>query len=112
MITISQTAKNKICEMMSKVDKKSILLYVKGGGCNGFSYNFKILDSDEKPNKIDEEYKLDDYSLYLCGKSLMYLIGVKVDYKTDIMGSKFEFTNDNIESKCGCGTSVAFKKII
>jgi Fe-S cluster assembly iron-binding protein IscA len=41
----------------------------------------------------------------------MYLIGVKVDYKTDIMGSKFEFTNDNIQSKCGCGTSFAFKKI-
>ena len=52
MITISQTAKNKICEMMSKVDKKSILLYVKGGGCNGFSYNFKILDSDVNPNKL------------------------------------------------------------
>ena len=45
MITISQTAKNKICEMMSKVGKKSILLYVKGGGCNGFSYNFEILET-------------------------------------------------------------------
>ena len=56
MITVSQSAKNKICEMVSKVDKKSILLYVKGGGCNGFSYNFKILDSDVKPNKLDEEY--------------------------------------------------------
>ena len=109
MITISPTAKNKLSEMISK-GGKSVLLYVKGGGCNGFSYNFKILENDIKSHKLDEEYKVDGYTIYLCGKSLIYLIGVRIDYVTDIMGSKFEFTNDNIQSKCGCGTSFAFKK--
>ena len=101
IITVSQSAKNKIREMLGKESRKNILLYVKGAGCNGFSYNFKILESDVKPNKLDEEYKIDDYTIYLCSKSIMYLIGVKVDYVNDIMGSKFEFTNDNIQSKCG-----------
>jgi iron-sulfur cluster assembly accessory protein len=110
MITVSQSAKNKIREMLGKETRKNILLYVKGAGCNGFSYNFKILENDVKPNKLDEEYKIDDFSIYLCGKSIMYLIGVKVDYVNDIMESKFEFTNDNIQSKCGCGKSFAFKE--
>ena len=110
MITVSHSAKNKIREMLGKESRKKLLLYVKGAGCNGFSYNFKILETDVKPNKLDEEYKIDDYSIYLCGKSIMYLIGVKVDYVDDIMGSKFEFTNDNIQSKCGCGKSFAFKE--
>ncbi len=39
----------------------------------------------------------------------MYLIGTKVDYIEDIMGSRFDFKNENIESKCGCGTSFSFK---
>ena len=113
MITLTQSAKNKILEMIRKEacnGRKNILLYVKGAGCNGFSYNFKILETNVKPNKLDEEYKIDDYSIYLCGKSIMYLIGVKVDYVNDIMGSKFEFTNDNIQSKCGCVKSFAFKE--
>jgi len=110
MIILSQSAKNKIREMLGKETRKNILLYVKGAGCNGFSYNFKILENDVKPNKLDEEYKIDDFSIYLCGKSIMYLIGVKVDYVNDIMGSKFEFTNDKIQSKCGCGKSFAFKE--
>ena len=39
----------------------------------------------------------------------MYLIGLKIDYKNDIMGSNFEFTNDKIQNKCGCGISFSFK---
>jgi Fe-S cluster assembly iron-binding protein IscA len=50
-----------------------------------------------------------DKYLYLCNKSLMYIIGTKVDYIEDIMGSRFDFSNDQIYSKCGCGTSVNFK---
>ena len=39
----------------------------------------------------------------------MYLIGTYIDYKKDIMGKKFDFVNDSISSKCGCGTSFNFK---
>jgi Fe-S cluster assembly iron-binding protein IscA len=39
----------------------------------------------------------------------MYIIGTKIDYKDDIMGSRFDFKNDNMKNKCGCGTSFNFK---
>ena len=108
VINISHTAKSKLTELIRK-NGKSALLYIKGGGCNGFSYNFKILDTNVKPNKLDEEYKLDEHSLYLCNKSFIYLIGLKIDYIEDVMGSRFDFANDKIQIKCGCGASFAFK---
>ena len=35
------------------------------------------------------------HNLYICGKSLMYVIGTRI-----------YFTNDKIMGKCGCGVSV------
>ena len=119
MITISNIAKNKLVNL---IDKKGIaaLLYLKGGGCNGFSYKFKILKDESKINKLDVKIPLKtqididlsmnpNMNLYLCNKSLMYIIGTKIDYKEDIMGSRFDFENKNIDSKCGCGTSFNLK---
>ena len=33
-----------------------------------------------------------------------------VDYKEDMMGSRFDFINDKIMGKCGCGTSFNFSE--
>jgi iron-sulfur cluster assembly accessory protein len=107
-ISISDSAKTRIAKMI-KEGGKSALLYIKGGGCNGFTYKFKILNTIEKPHKLDEEHDTDEFKLFLCNKSLMYLLGVKIDYIEDNEGSRFNFTNNNIESKCGCGSSFAFK---
>ena len=108
MITITNTAKAKLINLIEK-QGNSAYLYLKGGGCNGFSYKFKILENDRAPNKLDEKYKLDNYNLYLCNKSLIWLLGTKIDYIEDIMGSRFDFQNENIDSKCGCGTSFNLK---
>ena len=35
--------------------------------------------------------KDDKHNLYICGKSLMYIIGSKIDYIEDLMGSRFDF---------------------
>ena len=110
MITITNIAKNKLINLIKK-DGKSAFLYLKGGGCNGFSYKFKILEQDKKPNKLDETIKIDNYNLYLCNKSFMFLLGTNIDYIQDIMGSRFDFQNKNIETKCGCGTSFNFKDL-
>ena len=109
MIKISNLAKLKMKEMILHNFGKAIYLYIKGGGCNGFSYTFKILTEDNKPFKHDEIFKTNEFNLYLCSKSLLHIIGTNIDYKEDIMGSRFDFTNNNIASKCGCGTSINFK---
>jgi Fe-S cluster assembly iron-binding protein IscA len=81
MITISNIAKNKLIDLIkNNGNNKSAFLYLKGGGCNGFSYKFKILNTIEKPNKLDEKYDLDGYDLFLCNKSLLFIIGTHIDY--------------------------------
>ena len=110
MITITNIAKQKIKGLIKNDGGKAAYLYLKSGGCNGFNHIFSILKEDKKPEKLDEVFKIDNRNnLYICNKSLMYIIGTKIDYIEDIMGSRFDFTNDNINSKCGCGTSVNFK---
>ena len=110
MIKISQTAKNVLVNLIKKQNSSSALLYLKGGGCNGFSYKFKILKKTDKSNKLDEKMSLETpIDLYLCNKSMMFLLGTEIDYIEDIMGSRFDFKNPLIESKCGCGTSFNFK---
>lgn len=48
MITMTAIAKRKLVNLIEK-SGKSAFLYLRGGGCNGFSYKFKILQKDEKP---------------------------------------------------------------
>ena len=109
MITITNLARQQIKNLIRSSKSPSAYLYLKGGGCNGFSYKFKILKEDIKPKKLDETISIDSKNLYLCHSSLMFLIGTKIDYIEDIMGSRFDFQNPAIESKCGCGTSFSFK---
>lgn len=110
MINITNKAKSVLNNLIKQENGKAAFLYLKGGGCNGFSYKFKILKQDKKPNKIDEVVNIDDYKLYLCGSSFIFILGTKIDYIQDIMGSRFDFQNSSIESKCGCGTSFNFKE--
>ena len=109
MITITNVAKHKLKNLIVNNSGKSAYLYLKSGGCNGFNYTFSVLKEDKNPEKIDEKYEINKkHNLYICGKSLMYVIGTKIDYKEDLMGSRFDFTNDKIMGKCGCGVSVNF----
>ena len=110
MINITSKAKNVLNNLIKKENGKAAFLYLKGGGCNGFSYKFKILKEDKKPDKLDEVVNIDSSNLYLCGSSFMFILGTKIDYIEDIMGSRFDFQNPSIESKCGCGTSFNFKE--
>ena len=110
MINITSKAKNVLNNLIKKENGKAAFLYLKGGGCNGFSYKFKILKEDKKPDKLDEVVNIDSSNLYLCGSSFMFILGTKIDYIEDIMGSRFDFQNPSIDSKCGCGTSFNFKE--
>ena len=59
---------------------------------------------DEKPDKYDEVFNIDNkHNLYICGKSLMYLIGTEITWEKNFMGEGFKFTNPNASGSCGCG---------
>lgn len=110
MLTASKTAIKKIGNILSNNQGKAILLYLEGGGCSGLKYKFEVLSNNVKQDKLDEVIDIEGIPIHMCGKSLMYTMGTHIDYiKDDIMGSRFDFLNDNINGKCGCGTSIRFK---
>ncbi|MCC6424631.1 MAG: iron-sulfur cluster assembly accessory protein [Phycisphaerales bacterium] len=76
---------------------------VKGGGCSGFSY---MLDLTEEPKSdMDEEMESHGVKILVDMKSNLYLNGVEIDFKDEVMGKGFVFKNPNATSTCGCGSS-------
>ena len=41
--------------------------------------------------------------LAVCGRSGFLVIGTEIDWKEDVMGQRFEFTNPSASGSCGCG---------
>tara|TARA_B100000401_G_scaffold104308_1_gene67592 strand:+ start:8476 stop:8805 length:330 start_codon:yes stop_codon:yes gene_type:complete len=89
-------------KLLIKNSKESALLIgIKGGGCNGYKYY--IEPTSNTPEKRDELIKIDDLNIIICGKSLMHLLGTRIYWSDDVMGSRIEFDNPNAKSTCGCG---------
>ena len=75
---------------------------VKGGGCSGFSYT---LDLTESLGEQDETWPQHGVEVICDSKSMLYLEGTTVDFKDELMGRGFVFSNPNATSSCGCGSS-------
>ena len=82
--------------------KSYLRMGVKGGGCSGFSY---ALDLTENKNDNDEEWEIHGVTVICDPKSYLYLNGVHVDIKDELMGKGFVFNNPNASGTCGCGSS-------
>jgi iron-sulfur cluster insertion protein len=104
MITVSQSAKEKIKDILMEENNPSVSLrtFVQGGGCAGFSYGFTL---DEVKNEDDFEIPLDEFKVLIDSMSMTYLQGAEIDYKEDLMGSSFTIKNPNATNTCGCGSS-------
>ena len=102
LINISSIALSKLRTIIAENNMKAIRLSLKSGGCNGFEYNLKPTLTQEKD---DEHFLKDGVDVYICSKSLLFLIGTNIDWKKSIMGESFVFNNPNATSKCGCGSS-------
>ncbi len=83
-------------------DNSYLRLGVKGGGCSGFSY---ALDLTENKNDNDEEWEVHGVKVICDPQSYVYLKGVSVDFKDEVMGRGFVFNNPNATGSCGCGSS-------
>lgn len=85
-------------------DTANLRVGVKGGGCSGFSY---VLDITENQRDTDEEFIQNGIRIICDPKSLLYLDGVTIDFKDELMGRGFVFNNPNATTTCGCGSSFA-----
>ncbi len=113
MITLSESAAREIKNVITQQQETAksngqepapyyLRVGVKGGGCSGFSY---ALDLTETKNDLDESWDHHGVEVICDSKSMLYLEGVTIDFKVELMGRGFVFNNPNATSSCGCGSS-------
>ena len=104
MVLITPTAATKITEIRGAEGIEptmALRLRVVGGGCAGFSYDLYFDEGTE----VDRQIEIAGVKVVVDEMSLMYLVGVEIDYVEGLQGAGFKFNNPNVKSTCGCGSS-------
>ena len=101
LITITTLAQEELKLLATIEGKESIRLKVIGGGCSGLSYKIDFDALKEKDNIISFE----GFKVLIDPKSLIYLKGITLDFKTGLNGKGFVFDNPQAKNTCGCGES-------
>ena len=109
-ILITERAKSEINRIVEEQkndnnnDKKQYLrVRVVGGGCSGFQY--KLTMDEEVNEKLDEFYEINEISVIIDKRSMMYINGATIDYLDDMNERGFKVVNPIAKSTCGCGSS-------
>jgi len=104
MVTISNSAKERLLHLLSKESKNTrfVRVGVESGGCSGLSYK---LDFDNKKQDDDELIENNGISLLINKKSFLYLVGTTLEFSDGLNGKGFVFNNPNANRTCGCGES-------
>jgi iron-sulfur cluster assembly accessory protein len=104
MIQLTEKAKDKVTEILKMQEPAPVGLRISvvGGGCSGFSYSMAF---ETSPGMLDKTYKFGDLRVFVDQASMLYLDGAEVDYVETLEGSGFKFSNPNVKSTCGCGSS-------
>jgi len=103
-VTLTARAADKVKEI--RVEEKiqdgyALRLKVLGGGCSGFAYDLYF----DQPQDIDHAFESNGVKMLCDQMSLMYLMGTEIDFVESLQGSGFKFSNPNVKSTCGCGSS-------
>ena len=104
MIQISHQAVTQI-QHLKKTEKKEdafLRISVKEGGCSGFSYQ---LNFDPDVQNKDKLFECKGVKVIIDSKSLLYLMGMILDFDGGLNGKGFVFSNPNAKKSCGCGFS-------
>jgi iron-sulfur cluster assembly accessory protein len=103
MVLITPTAATKITEIRGEGIEATMALRLRvvGGGCAGFSYDLYFDEGTE----VDRQLEIAGVKVVVDEMSLMYLVGVEIDYVEGLQGAGFKFNNPNVKSTCGCGSS-------
>lgn len=106
MIKVSETAKNKVVQLMSEDGFDANIDYVrvgvKSGGCSGLSYDLKF---DKEQLEDDKVFEDNGVKIIVDKKSFLYLVGTTLEYSGGLNGTGFVFNNPNANRTCGCGES-------
>ncbi|WCL54778.1 HesB/IscA family protein [Gimibacter soli] len=71
-------------------------------GCSGLGYK---IDYVTEADPADEKVEANGVAVFVDRKSLLYLLGTRMDWEESRFSTGFTFTNPNEKGRCGCGES-------
>ncbi len=103
-LTVTEAAASKAVQLLSSSGKDSaaIRVFVKSGGCSGYSYGMAI---DDRSLEGDNVFEDQGVRIVVDKMSFPLLQGAEIDYIENMMGGGFSVNNPNATSSCGCGSS-------
>ena len=104
LVSLTEAAAHKVVELRAREGKTdaALRLFVKSGGCSGFSYGLAFDD------RIADDDRVEDHAgvpVVIDAFSAQYVGGAEIDYVDSLMGSGFAINNPNAVSSCACGSS-------
>ena len=104
LVSLTDAAAAKVLELRSREGKADarLRLFVKSGGCSGFSYGLAFDDSLADDDRIEDHAGV---PVVIDAFSAQYVDGAEIDYVDSLMGSGFAINNPNAVSSCACGSS-------
>lgn len=105
MIKITESAASKI-SLLKKEDQAPenafLRVKVKRGGCSGYSYKMEF---DTNISDKDKSFEMNEAKVVVDDQSMLYILGLTLDYEGGLNGKGFVFSNPNATKTCGCGSS-------
>lgn len=103
-LTLTPAAQDRVRELLSQRGKPSVGIRIglKTKGCSGLSYSIEYADEIAL---TDDVVQVEDLTLLIDHKALMFILGTEMDFVTEKMQSGFVFLNPNEKGRCGCGKS-------
>ncbi len=105
MIQISPSASQKLATLKQEEGQDSsafLRVEVKKGGCSGLSYKMQF---DTVPREGDKVFESNGQKITVDSQSMLYLLGMTLDFSGGLNGKGFVFDNPNASKNCGCGSS-------
>jgi iron-sulfur cluster assembly protein len=104
MITLTDQAVAKLKELLAQEDDPNLSLrvFIRPGGCDGFSYGMTFASDAEAGDQVIERGGV---RVLVDKTSQQLLNGAEIDYVTSVTATGFAIRNPNAVSTCGCGHS-------
>ncbi len=105
VLSLSESAAERVRGLLATAATPAtgLRVSVEKSGCAGMAYKMALAE----PEPGDEVIEKDGARVIVDSKAILFLLGSRMDVKTENFSSTFVFENPNQISACGCGESVA-----
>jgi iron-sulfur cluster assembly protein len=102
MISITETASEKVRELLTSEDREgqALRVFVRGMSCSGPAFGMALDDSTRPDDTIAELFGI---KILIDQASAQYVEGAEIDYVDSLMGKGFTINNPNAAPAGGGG---------